>query len=167
MGKSLKASELGEKLLNSIPEQKVTTKPKPLSQLIQKKIQIPAVSPWFGGVYPGSMTLDTQIINDQILVSSRNHLALYSAKDPEKAIWSQPRLPMNGDQSKSNFSPGYFIPEIKDGTLYTRWGFMAMPQGIAAFDLKSGKGKWLKDDFGLGQNQNIIPMGTLKNYLIS
>ena len=158
MGESLKASELGEKLLNPIPKKKPSPKPKPLSQLIQKKIQIPAVSPWFGGAHPGGMTLDTQIINDQILVSSRNHLALYSAKEPEKAIWSQPRLPMNGDQSRSNISPGYFIPEIKDETLYTRWGFMAMPQGIAAFDLKSGKGKWLKDDFGSVQNQNIIPI---------
>ena len=69
MGESLKASELGEKLLNPIPKKKPSPKPKPLSQLIQKKIQIPAVSPWFGGAHPGGMTLDTQIINDQILVS--------------------------------------------------------------------------------------------------
>ena len=67
---------------------------------------------------------------------------------------------MNGDQSKRNILPGYFTPKIKDQTIYSRWGFMAMPQGIAAFDLTSGKSKWLHDDFGFGsnKNQNIIPI---------
>ena len=77
MSEKLKASELGIKLLSSIPEKKGSPKAEPLSGLIQKKIQIPAVSPWFGGGHPGGMVLDTQIINNQILVSSRNHLALY------------------------------------------------------------------------------------------
>ena len=106
------------------------------------------------------MVLDTQIINDQILVSNRNHLALYDTNNLGNALWSQPRLPTNGDQSKRNILPGYFVPKIKNQTIYSRWGFMAMPQGIAAFDLSSGKGKWLHDDFGFGtvQNQNIIPI---------
>ena len=67
---------------------------------------------------------------------------------------------MNDDRSKRNILPGYFVPEVKNQTIYTRWGFKAMPQGIAAFDLASGKAKWLYDDFGFGsgQNQNIIPI---------
>ena len=160
MSEKLKASELGMKLLSSIPDKKGPSKAEPLSALVQKKIQIPAVSPWFGGGHPGGMVLDTQIINNQILVSSRNHLALYDTNNLGNALWSQPRLPMNGDQSKRNILPGYFTPKIKDQTIYSRWGFMAMPQGIAAFDLSSGKSKWLHDDFGFGsnKNQNIIPI---------
>ena len=164
MSEKLKASELGMKLLSSIPDKKGPSKAEPLSALVQKKIQIPAVSPWFGGGHPGGMVLDTQIINNQILVSSRNHLALYDTNNLGNALWSQPRLPMNGDQSKRNILPGYFTPKIKDQTIYSRWGFMAMPQGIAAFDLSSGKSKWLHDDFGFGsnKNQNIIPINILR-----
>ena len=44
---------------------------------------------------------------------------------------------------KTHFAVGKSIVKAVDGV---------------SFDLKSGKGKWLKDDFGSVQNQNIIPI---------
>ena len=160
MDKTLKASDLGAQLLSAVPEKKADPEPLPLSELNPKVIQIPAVTPWFGGGHTGGMVLDVQVIKNNLLISSRNHLALYNINDTSKSIWSQPRLPMNDDRSKRNILPGYFVPEVKNQTIYTRWGFKAIPQGIAAFDLASGKAKWLYDDFGFGpgQNPNIIPI---------
>ena len=95
------------------------------------------------------MVLDTQIINDQILVSSRNHLALYDTNNLGDALWSQPRLPMNGDQSKRNILRATCTQNKRSNHLLSL-GLHGNAARNRRTDLSTGKGKWLHDDSGFG-----------------
>ena len=151
MGEATTAAQLGQKLLDRIPSKKVETPSPPLSQLKIKEVRIPPVSPWLGGGHPGGSAMDMRVINGQILVSSRNQLAVYPASTPTTPTWSQSRPPSANDRNHRNILPGYFRPGVEKNTIYTRWGFGALPQGVAAFDMETGAALWLHDRFGLNK----------------
>jgi outer membrane protein assembly factor BamB len=153
MNRPTTALELGEKLLEKIQEKKTSEPNLPLSKLQIKEVRIPPVSPWLGGGHPGGSAMDMGIINTQLLVSSRNHLAVYPAADPASPTWSQSRPPSANDRNHRNILPGYFRPSVEKDTIYTRWGFGALPQGVAAFDINTGAALWLHDSFDLKKGE--------------
>ncbi|MCP4849932.1 MAG: PQQ-binding-like beta-propeller repeat protein [Verrucomicrobiaceae bacterium] len=153
MNQPTTALELGKRLLERIPARKTADPYRPLSELKIKEVRIPPVSPWLGGGHPGGSAMDMGIINEQLLVSSRNHLAVYPAASPASPTWSQSRPPSANDRNHRNILPGYFRPGIEKNTIYTRWGFGALPQGVAAFDINTGAALWLHDRFDLNKGE--------------
>ncbi|MFP6875128.1 MAG: PQQ-binding-like beta-propeller repeat protein [Verrucomicrobiales bacterium] len=143
------ALELGKKLLERMQKEKTDDPYLPLNTLKIKEVRIPPVSPWLGGGHPGGSVIDMRIINENLLVSSRNHLAVYPTSSPASPRWSQSRPPSANDRNHRNILPGYFRPSVEKATIYTRWGFGALPQGVAAFDIKAGEALWLHDRFDL------------------
>ena len=153
MNQATTALKLGEKLLTRIPERKPADPYGPLAELKIKEVRIPPVSPWLGGGHPGGSAMDMRIINEKLLVSSRNQLAVYPTSDPSTPTWSQSRPPSANDRNHRNILPGYFRPDVEKTTIYTRWGFGALPQGIAAFDTETGAALWLHDRFDLKKGE--------------
>ncbi|MCH2061611.1 MAG: PQQ-binding-like beta-propeller repeat protein [Verrucomicrobiales bacterium] len=153
MNEATTAAELGKKLLARIPEKKADEPSLPLSELKIKEVRIPPVSPWLGGGHPGGSAMDMRIINGQLLVSSRNQLAVYPGSNPATPTWSQSRPPSANDRNHRNILPGYFRPGVEKKTIYTRWGFGALPQGVAAFDIDTGAALWLHDRFDLKKGE--------------
>ena len=153
MNQPTTALDLGKKLLERIPEKKTADPYRPLSELKIKEVRIPPVSPWLGGGHPGGSAMDMRIINENLLVSSRNHLAVYPTLNPTSPSWSQSRPPSANDRNHRNLLPGYFRPGMEKDTIYTRWGFGALPQGVAAFDINTGAALWLHDRFDLKKGE--------------
>lgn len=113
-----------------------------LSKLSQHVLQLPPVSPWPTDTPAIGFGIDLQVAESQVIASGRNMLVSYDADDPGEPLWSQLHRHPVEQTRRTGYRPGYFRPLVHEGTLYTRWGLTALPNGLAAFALAGGEPRW-------------------------
>lgn len=156
MGAQIPARSIRERWLESRAEEGGRTPPPALSELRRRLVKIPPTAPWpFSSVPRGvahsrSPVDHLQVEGEKILVSGPNLLACFG-KDWTRPLWSRtPRDTPRGrrpGRAKQQFhpTPGYFLPSLSGGRLYTRWGFDGANRslkGVTAFDLATGALLW-------------------------
>jgi outer membrane protein assembly factor BamB len=135
-GKRTKASTICKQLLANQSPSRPSVDPA-LKDLIPRIVHIPPVSPWSTGL---PSTVDINVVGDQLLVSGRDMLAMYDARNPTQPVWSNTqRQQVDG---RKQYYPGYFRPLFDGHLLYTRWGISFEPHGIAAIDRSTGGAIW-------------------------
>ncbi len=146
-------SELLEKLL---PTAKVIEKEE-ISQLDQaqfKVVRIPPVSPWPTNTAGASYSVDLQVIEEALLISSRNLLVCFDKDKTDQARWTQVQRNLAQDGNPKSFLPGTYKPSSDGIDIFTRWGLTSAPQMLAAFNLQSGQPRWSSQEAQRSRLQN-------------
>ena len=141
LGKPTKARVIYEQLFANRAKASPTAIPA-LKDLVPHVVRTPGVSAWSSEL-PGG--LDLAVVGQNLLVSGRDMLAMYNARETKQTIWHHLQQHRIGEQTRAKDQPGYFRPEFDGRTLYTRWGFGAVPSGIAALDHVTGQPLWSKE----------------------
>ena len=137
LGKPTRARSICERLLAQRSARKTTTAPA-LRELVLRPVRTPTLS---AGISETTSTVDLSVAGDRLIVSGRDLLAVYDARNPRQSLWRQLQRPPVGQPQRAYHS-GVIRPEFDGKTLYTRWGFGGLPSGIAAIDLASGRPLW-------------------------
>jgi len=140
LGKPTKASVICKQLLAGRTPRGTMTAPV-LADLAEHVVRIPPVSPW-----PGDLPaeVDLAVAGSDLLVSGRDMLAMYNAREPNRPVWTNLQR-QHAQRRRRKDRPGYFRPAIDGSVLYSRFGFSSVPRGMAAIDRTTGRPLWYKN----------------------
>ncbi len=154
-GKPTKASDICQTLL---ADREPTSRPSAplLKDVVQHVVRIPPVSPWSSEL-PSSV--DLSVSGQELLVSGREMLAMYDIGDLSKPKWSNLQRQHAEERKNRSYHPGYFRPTSLGTMLFERWGFRAVPLGIAAIDRATGRPLWSNQNIDPHQRTFHVPLG--------
>ena len=158
LGVRTKAEEICRKLIENLGKTTEEQTASSLQELAQHILHLPPVSPWASEL-PSEIDLAVQ--NDDLLISGREMLVMYDARQPSVPRWShsQPTTPGENKKPDKNH-PGYFRPQFDEGSLFTRWGFSShLPRGIAALDRATGELLWNDETNVADPRPRNVPLG--------
>ena len=167
MGKPIKAGLLIERLIKGIDGREIPeAKPGPaLKDMGIRVVHVPPIPPWSSNARSNGIAVDMRVLGDDLLISSRNLLAMYSAglSGADEPKWMHAQRHFADDRNWTHY-PGYFRPTFDDSTIYTRWGFASVPGGIAAIDRSTGRAAWSNENVNPQYNKHRrrwyhVPMG--------
>ncbi len=144
MGNRLTAQEIAKSLPvgeKSAGEVKSAEGPA-LEGLAMHVLRIPAISPWPASSPSSTLSLDMQTVGDKLLVSGRNLISLYDAKDPKAPLWTSAQRDFAQEKNNRRYYPGYFRPTFHGDSIFARSSFTATPRGISSLDPTTGQPRW-------------------------
>ena len=161
LGKPTPAAEICRQLIETHRSPQ-TTNPvataEKLGEFTPRLVRIPPTSPWKSQI-PNE--IDLTIAGSNLLVSGRDMLALFDARNPGQPLWTSYQPPSVGNNQKpDNNHPGFFRPQFSQGRLFTRWGFSSQPpRGIAGIDCANGAILWT-DETNVSDHRLLnVPLG--------
>ena len=167
MGKPIKAGALRDQFLNGISTPTKSKGPA-LKDLNVHLMHVPPIAPWSGNARSNGLSVDMRVMGDDLLISSRNLLAMYKTDHPgagatDQPKWVQAQRHFADDRNWTHY-PGYFRPTFEGSSIYTRWGFASVPGGIAAINRSTGRAMWSNEEMNPKYNKQRrrwyrVPMG--------
>ncbi|MFP6886013.1 MAG: PQQ-binding-like beta-propeller repeat protein, partial [Opitutales bacterium] len=159
MGKRATAREIKERLMQGVVLPPAKNEAPPLSDLGVQFLKLPARPLWPQMKHrrsPGLEFVDLQSVGSNLLVSTRNLLAWYEAKNGNEPVWADT---CRSGQGSSIGRLGRFRPIIKEDRIYTRWGYGADPGKLVAMDAGTRDILWSLDVTGPAKARRRIPLG--------
>ncbi len=140
-GKPTPAREICTQLIEARgPRASERSNPDTLEALSLKVVRLPPTPAWESDL-PNELDLTT--VDGKLLVSGRDMLVMYDARNPDAPLWKTHQPFDAGENKRGANHPGYFRPHIENGTIHTRWGFSSQPpRGIAGIDAETGTLQW-------------------------
>ncbi|MFP6901210.1 MAG: PQQ-binding-like beta-propeller repeat protein, partial [Opitutales bacterium] len=160
MDKTVTAGEIKERLMKGVTLSTPKQQSPALSDLDIQFLKMPARPLWpqmNNRRSPGLAFADLQSVGSRLLVSTRNVLAWYEAKEESEPVWTDTSL--GGQRDRSIGRLGSFRPIIHGNRIYTRWGYEADPRQLVAIDAETREILWNQDVAGPKEARRRIPLG--------
>ncbi|MBT3468367.1 MAG: PQQ-binding-like beta-propeller repeat protein [Opitutae bacterium] len=152
--------EIRERLMSGMSEPDSASGSLNLQQLKPSIVKLPPTSIWptiHGRHTVGLEHVNFQFTDDGILLSTRDFMAWYDLESPEQPVWNDLGRSVTRDRSLGRL--GNCRPVIKDGFIYTRWGYKADPYYLIAMDADTRRILWSLDVTGPSDARSKIPLG--------
>ncbi len=156
MGKTASAKDIKVRLMEGINPTSSSALPS-LSELNIRFLKLPAQPLWpQNRSSTGLEFVELQSVGSDLLVSTRNVLAWYKAKNGNKPVWVDA---FRGVHGSSTNRIGRFRPIIHGNTIYTRWGYEGDARRLVAMDATTRNIIWNLDVTGPEDARRKIPLG--------
>jgi outer membrane protein assembly factor BamB len=156
MDKTASAKDIRARLMKGIKPTPANAPPT-LADLNVRFLKLPARPLWpQHRSSPGLEFVELQSVGSNLLVSTRNVLALYNATNGNRPVWVDA---FRGVHGSSTNRIGRFRPIIRESMIYTRWGYEADARRLVAMDTATRNIIWNLDVTGPEDARRKIPLG--------
>ncbi len=157
LGKPTKADEICRQLIENALETPAPPAVSGLKDLVRHVVPIPPVSPWSSNL---PSEVDLAVVDEDLLVSGRDLLAMYNTRQPAQPVWINFQPPLAGEGKREENHPGYFQPQVDKGLIFARWGHSSQPpRGILGVDRATGELLWSDERTISGPQKRRVPLG--------